>query len=274
MFSSGGLGAGCSSSPPCPHLASGAGSLVLVGPMARDDRAREEIDEQRSEPARPARRLRVQATPTAGASTSARRCRSASASPRTSPGPHRGGRPHRPGRLDRLPGHRDRGRGAARRAAVHQAPPAPLQHPPARRQVLSLRRGEPRRGVPARLLHPRAPPLRPVYFGPFSSAKPGARDARPARQAVPVPHLRGAGARAALRGSLPRLLHQALPGALRRLHRPRRVPAQHRGDHRLPLRPLSRRRARPGAQDGRGRRRPRSSSARRSTATAWRRSAR
>ena len=171
-------------------------------------------------------------------------------------GPHRGGLEFiEPGRLDRLPGHRDGGRGAARRAAVHQAPPAPLQHPPARRQVLSVHRGEPGRGVSARLLHPRAPPLRAGLLRAVLQRTPGARDARPARQAVPVPDLRGAGARAAIGGSVPRLLHQALPGALRRLHRPRGVPAQHRGDHRLPLRPLSRRRARPGAQDGRGRRR-------------------
>ena len=59
-----------------------------------------------------------------------------------------------PGRLDRLHRHRDRGRGAAGGAVVHQAPPAEVQHPPARRQVLSLHRDQPRRGVPARLLHP------------------------------------------------------------------------------------------------------------------------
>ena len=87
-----------------------------------------------------------------------------------------------------------------------------------------------------------------VYFGPYSTRQARARDARPARQAVPVPDLRGAGAGPALRRALPRLLHQALRGALRRLHRPRGVPAQHRRDRRLPLRPLPRRRARPGAR--------------------------
>ena len=198
--------------------------------------------------------------------------------------PQAGGRPllgqvrdprlHRPGRVDRLPGHGERGRGAARRAAVHQAPPAAVQHPPARRQVLPLHRDQRRRGVPARLLHPRAPPLRPAVLRPLLERQAHPRDARAARQAVPVPHLRRARAGPALGRALPRLLHQALPGALRRLHRPRGVPAQHRGDRRLPLRPLPRRRARPRAQDGRGRRPPRSSSGRRSTATAWRRCAR
>ena len=158
-------------------------------------------------------------------------------------------------RLDRLPGHRDRGRGAARRAAVHQAPPAAVQHPPARRQVLPLHRDQPRRGVPARLLHPRAPPLGADLLRPLLVGEAGARDARPARAAVSVPHLRGPGAGAALGRPLPRLLHQALRGALRRLRRPRGVPARDRRDRRLPLRPLPRRRARPRAQDGRGRRR-------------------
>ena len=53
-----------------------------------------------------------------------------------------------------------------------------------------------------------------------------ARDARPARQALPVPHLRGRRARAALRRPLPRLLHQALRGALRRLRRHARSTAR------------------------------------------------
>ena len=206
-----------------------------------------------AQPARPAGRLRVQGRRRRGAvrgqgdvDPQARRLALLRAPPRRA-------RVHRPGRLDRLPGHRDGGRGAARRAAVHQAPPAPLQHPPARRQVLSLRGGQPGRGVPARLLHARAPPLRAGLLRPVLQRHAGARDAGPARQAVPVPDLRGARARAAIGGPLPRLLHQALPGAVRRLHRPRGVPAQHRGDHRLPLRPLPRRRARPGAQDGGGR---------------------
>ena len=65
---------------------------------------------------------------------------------------------HRP---DRLPARRLRGRGAARRAELHQAVQAALQHPPARRQVLSVHRDLDGRGLPARLLHARAPPPRP-----------------------------------------------------------------------------------------------------------------
>ncbi len=42
----------------------------------------------------------------------------------------------------------------------------------------------------------------------------------------------------ALRQPLPRLLHQALRGALRRLRQRGGVPPQHRRDRRLPLRPL------------------------------------
>ena len=170
----------------------------------------------------------------------------------------------------RLPRHRDRGRGAARRAELHQAPPAALQHPPARRQVLPLRRDQPRRGLPARLLHPRAPPARPRLLRPLLERQAGARDPRPARQAVPVPHLRGPRAGPPLRQPLPRLLHQALRGALRRLRRPRGVPAQHRRDHRLPLRPLQPGRALRAGEDGGGRRRRRTSSAPPSTATASR----
>ena len=80
---------------------------------------------------------------------------------------------------------------------LHQAPPAALQHPPARRQVLPLRLRQPRRGLPAGLLHPREAPLRPRLLRPLLQRQAGARDARPARQALPVPHLRGQGARAA-----------------------------------------------------------------------------
>ena len=106
----------------------------------------------------------------------------------------------RPDRLDRLPRDRERGRGAARRAAVHQAPPAAVQHPAARRQVLPLRRDQPRRGVPAGLLHRERHRRQPGLLRPLLDRQAGARDARPARQAVPVPHLRGARARPALRG--------------------------------------------------------------------------
>ncbi len=56
-----------------------------------------------------------------------------------------------------------------------------------------------------------------AYFGPYSSRQARARDARPARQDLPVPLLRGPGARPPLGLAVPGLLHQALRGALRRL---------------------------------------------------------
>ena len=109
------------------------------GRRRREAGARERAD-RRAAPraARLARRLPLLRRATASCSTSARRARSASGSPRTSPA----ARPGSTSRVDRIdvPGHRQRGRGAARRAELHQAPPAALQHPPARRQVLPLRR--------------------------------------------------------------------------------------------------------------------------------------
>ena len=101
-------------------------------------------------------------TPAAACSTSARPSRSASGSPRISVAAARrsAGRPRFEDRIDRLRRHRERGRGAARRAELHQAAPAGFQHPPAGRQVLPVHRHLARRGVPARLLHTRAPPSR------------------------------------------------------------------------------------------------------------------
>ena len=225
-----------------------AGANRTLEPWSRVDRAAQA-------PAGSAGRLPVRRPRTGRSSTSARRRSIRKRVAAISPASIRAARDDRPDRLDRLPRHRERGRGAARRAAVHQAPPAAVQHPAARRQVVSVHRDQPRRGVPARLLHPRAPPLRPDLLRPVLVGEARARDARPARAAVPVPHLRGPRARPPLRRSLPRLLHQALRGALRRLRRPRGVPARDRRDRRLPLGPLPRRRARPRAQDGRGGRR-------------------
>ena len=92
-----------------------------------------------------------------------------------------------------------RGRGAAGRAELHQAVPAALQHPPARRQVLSVHRDLDGRGVPARLLHARAPPPRPRVLRPLLERQARARHARPAGQGLPVPLLPGRRARAAHR---------------------------------------------------------------------------
>ena len=58
-----------------------------------------------------------------------------------------------------------------------------------------------------------------LYFGPYSNAKRVARHARPAREGLPVPLVPGRRARPALGLAVPRLLHQALRGALRRLRR-------------------------------------------------------
>ncbi len=127
---------------------------------------------------------------------------------------------------------------------------------------------------PARLLHPRETPRPPRLLRPLQQRQAPARDPRPARQTVPVPHLRGRRAGPPLRQPLPRLLHQALRGALRRPRLPGGVPAQHRRDHRLPLRPLPPGGKRAGSENGGGRGAPRNSSARRSTATASKRSAR
>ena len=149
----------------------------------------------------------------------------------------------------RLRRHPDRGRGAARGAELHQASPAAVQHPPARRQVVPLHRDLARRGLPAGLLHAREAPPRARLLRAVLEREARARDARPARQGLPAPQLRRPGARPRHRQPVPRLLHQALPGALRRLHLARGVPRERRHDHRLPLGPLPRDRARPRGSD-------------------------
>ena len=179
----------------------------------------------------------------------------------------RGGRHGRPDRRHRVHRDRDRGRGAARRAGVHQALPAALQRPPARRQVLSLHRRQPRRGVSAHLLHARAAPARACLLRAVLEREARARDTRPARQGLPVPHLRRPGARPREREPLSRLPHPPLPGALRRLHLEGGVSRERRDDHRLPVGPLppDRAGARPGDEEAP--RPSRSSSRPRSTAT-------
>ena len=56
-----------------------------------------------------------------------------------------------------------------------------------------------------------------AYFGPVLVGQARPAHARPARQGLPLPLLRGADARPPLRLAVPGLLHQALRGALRRL---------------------------------------------------------
>ena len=75
-----------------------------------------------------------------------------------------------------------------------------------------------------------------AYFGPFSSAKRVRETLDLLGQLFPVPHVRRPRAGPLVGQSLPRLLHQALPGALRRLHHRGGVPREHRGDHQLPVR--------------------------------------
>ncbi len=168
----------------------------------------------------------------------------------------RGGHgPRRPDRPDRGAGGAHRRRGAARGAELHQAVQAALQHPPARRQVVPVHRDQPRRGLPAGVLHARAPPARPRLLRPVQQRQAGALDARGARQGVHVPLLRGPEARAAQRLAVPRLLHQALRGPVRRLCQQGGLPPRDRRRDRLPVRPLPRDRARARGVDARGGRR-------------------
>ena len=101
--------------------------------------------------------------------------------------------PHRPdgghGRVGRVDPGAQRGRGAHARVQPHQAAPAPLQHPAARRQELPVPGRHPRRGVapgdgdagPQAQGRPLLRPVRPRLRHP--------RDARPAAAHVPDPHL-------------------------------------------------------------------------------------
>ena len=160
-----------------------------------------------------------------------------------------GQRAERADRQHRVARRGDRGGGAARRAELHQAVPPAVQHPAARRQVLPVHRDQPGRGLPARVLHARAPSARTRLLRAVLQRQARARHARPARQDLPVPLLRGRRARPALGLAVPRLLHQALRGALRRLREQGGVPRGHRRRGRVPLRPLPPDRARPRAED-------------------------
>ena len=104
-------------------------------------------------------------------------------------------------RADRDDRHRHRGRGAPPRAEPRQAPPAAVQRPAARRQVVPLHRGHARGRVPARDVHARAPPPRRPLLRALREREEGARDARRAQPRLPLPALRGAAARAAAAAS-------------------------------------------------------------------------
>ena len=155
---------------------------------------------------------------------------------------------------------RVRERGADPRGQPRQDAPAALQRAAARRQELPVHRDQPRRGVSAGLLHPREAPARPALLRALLERLQGARDAQPDRQDLPEPPVRGARAGPAVRRPVPRLPHQALPGAVRRLHLEGRLPGPDRPDHRVPVGALPGAGARAGAGDARGGRGARSSS--------------
>ena len=130
------------------------------------------------------------------------------------------------GRRHRGDRHGQRGRGAPPRAEPRQAPPAAVQRPPPRRQVVPVHRGHRRGRVPARDVHPRAPPARRRLLRPVREREEGARDARRPQPRLPVPAVRGAEARPPLGHPVPRLPHRPLPGAVRRLRLARRSTAR------------------------------------------------
>ena len=153
----------CPTSPACTCSATATGRVIYVG---KANSVRKRVASHFAKPGAQRRRTTSEMSPR---STSARR--------------------------------RHRGRGAADGAELHQAVPAALQHPPARRQVLSVHRDLARRGLPARLLHARAPPPRPRLLRAVLERQARARDARGARQGLPVPLLHRDRARPAFSGS-------------------------------------------------------------------------
>ena len=242
--------------------------------------------------ARPAPASTSTATAPTASSTSARRSRCASACARTSrprcapdegatrrPVGARRAAPEdgRPGRADRARrGVRDRvrERGPHPRGEPGQAPPAAVQRAAARRQELPVHRDQPRRGVPAGLLHPRAPPPRPALLRAVLERVQGARDAQPDPEDLPEPPLRGPRAGAPVRAC--RASTTTSAAAWRRASATSAeggLPGADRPDHRVPVRPLPGAGAGARGADARPRRRPRSSSAPRRCATAWRRCA-
>ena len=123
------------------------GSTLGVG-MATEPTTREERLEASSGPCRPSRASTCSAARTTTSSTSARRSRCARAFARISgAATARQGldRMRRAGRADRGDRHAVGGRGAPPRAEPDQAPPAAVQRPAARRQVVSVHRRHRRR---------------------------------------------------------------------------------------------------------------------------------
>ena len=156
------------------------------------------------------------------------------------------------GRLDRLRRHRQRGRGPAGGAALHQAAPAALQHPAARRQVLPLRRHL-AGGARSRACTSRASATAPSAPTSARSRAPSACARRSTCWASSSRTARATGPSRAGRPGSP-----CLDYYIKRCQAPcvdyitrGGVPRQHRGDHPLPVRPLPPDRARARAADDR-----------------------
>ena len=125
---------------------------------------------------------------------------------------------------------RHRGRGAAHRAELHQAVPAALQHPPARRQVLSVHRDlDWTRTSRASTSRASATGATAPTSGPYSNAKRVRGTLDLLGKIFLFRSCEGAEPGRRSRLAVPGLLHQALRGALRRLRRQGGVP---RGDRR------------------------------------------
>ncbi len=143
-------------------------------------------------------------------------------------------------RLDDVPDHEHRDRGAPPRTEPHQAAQAAVQRAAAGRQVLPQ---HPYRRRP-RLSRHRQAPRRPARPGPLLRPLRLRRrrepHAQPAPEGVPAPHLHGLGLRIP-HPPLPPPPDQALLRPLRRTHRRGRLRRHHRRRRPLPRRPQHRR---------------------------------
>src|SRR5712691_1522777 len=141
--------------------------------------------------------------------------------------------PRRRHRGDRHP---ERGRGAAPRAEPRQAPPAALQRPAPRRQVVPVHSRHRGGRIPARDVHARTPSSRGRLLRAVREREEGSGDPGCAEPSLSVPALRGPEAGTALGHSLSRLPHRSLPGALRRLRDRGGLSRDHRAGDRVPVR--------------------------------------
>ena len=160
------------------------------------------------------------------------------------------------GRALRVRRHPDRGRGAAARAELHP-PTGPAstsgcattsRTPTSRSRSTRTTRGSTSRA--------RSTAANRAYFGPYSNAKRVRETLDLLGKVFQYRTCDGAEPGRALGQPLPRLLHQALRGALRRLRLEGGVPQVDRLDRRLPLRSLPPDRARHRAADAGGLGRP------------------